>query len=150
MFASESTTNASSDASAISRRIWSCRRLRAALGACDMNGDEPLLERGQLLDRAGLIDSLGGPGERPRQFADAVFEFRVVGGKHQRLPILIDGFGKRAAAMVDVCKRTEGGEISRRDLDDVLQFALRVFELIELDEGASEGHPRRQIIRVKR
>ena len=103
----------------------------------------------RLLER----QALGGMRRRlrfdlPRQVGDGLFEIRIVSRDGQRGAVLCQRFGQRALAMVDVRETANRGEVFRSALQHLMEFALRILKLPELDQCPAEGDARGEIRRV--
>src|SRR5262245_32855049 len=145
MFASEVTTSAFSDAASICSRIAACRRLSDSLGACDMNGGEPLLERGNQRASSNVRPLVLGLRMGLQQLGERTFEFRIVRRQSDRRAIQGHRLRQIAAPLEDVAERTQGGEILRCILQDEVELPLRVIELAELQQRPAERHARGEI-----
>src|SRR5262245_13333718 len=139
MLASDVTTRALSDNASNCSRTARCRRSSASLGACDMNGGEPRLERGENRTQPGVLALIGGLRNRVRQFSDRALEFRVIRRQLKRRGVELFRLGRIAAAAEHVAEGTKRGQILRRTLKNDVQFLLGFVELIQLQEGAAEG-----------
>src|SRR5205823_12122165 len=123
MFDRDVTIRASTPARADAARTASCRRLSAALGACDMDGGQELFERGDggeslhtrhiddrdyrgrrrmnqeflrgLLEREA-VDGMGGwlGFDLPRQIGDRLLEIGIVARDGERRAVLRQRLGK--------------------------------------------------------
>src|SRR5262245_33118672 len=102
MLVSDVMRSASIDACSISPRTRSWRRLRQSLGACDMNGEEPLLEDGNFPARAVAVLGIAGCGQRARQLFDGTLQLRIVRRKLQRRFVARNRLGQRAALVMNV------------------------------------------------
>ena len=145
MFASEVTTRALSDAALICSRTAACRLLSASLGACDMNGGEPLLERSQVLARSYVLALVFRLNQSLRQVGERTFEFGIVRREAQRRLIQRLRLRQVAAAPVHIAERTKRGKILRRTLQDGLEFVLCLIKLSEVQERPAERDPRGKI-----
>src|SRR5262245_18863176 len=105
MLASEVTTSAFSDADASCSRTAAWRRSSAALGACDMNGCEPLLER---CDNSPHPKVLARPGQGFGEFLDPTFQFGITGSQPKRRLVLCKRVRDIVATTVDVAHRAKG------------------------------------------
>lgn len=145
MFVSEVTTRAFSDAALICSRTPVWRRLSASLGACDMNGGEPLLERSQVLARSNVFALVLGLNQGFRQLGKRTFEFGIVRREVQRRLIQRQRLRQVAASPVHVAERTKRGKVLRRALQDGVEFVLCFIELAEVQERPAERDPRGKI-----
>src|SRR6185503_794168 len=130
MFASEVTTRASTDAVIRCSRTARCRCSSAALGACDMNGCEPLLERRDHRAR-----------QRFRQFRDGALQLGIVGGEEKSRLIVRQRLRQVAATMMDVAKGAKRSEILRGAAQYVLELLLRFVQPAKVQQRATERHP---------
>src|SRR5262245_1993175 len=145
MLASDVTTSAFSDNTSSCSRTARCRRSSASLGACDMNGGEPRLERGENRTHPGVLALIGGLRNRFRKFSDRALEFRIIRRQLKRRCVELLRVRRIAASAVHVAESTKGRQVLRRTLKNHVQFLLSFVELIQLEERATEGHPRGQI-----
>src|SRR5262245_1237290 len=145
MLASDVTTSASSEDPSNCSRTARCRRSSASLGACDMNGGEPLLEHGENRTRPEVLALIVGYRERFQEFSDRALEFRIVRRQVKRRAVELHRLGRPAATAVDVAEGAKGRQILRGALQDEVQFLLRVFEPTQMQERASEGHVCREV-----
>src|SRR5262245_46395528 len=139
MFASDVTTRALSDAAWSSSRTAVCRRSSAALGACAMNGGEPLLELGNLCAKANVLALVGRVRENVGQLGDRAFQLGIVwcepkGGLvlgHRPLDVV--------ATAIHVADGANRRQVLRRPLQHRFEFLLGLVELPLVQERSTEG-----------
>src|SRR5215213_6760946 len=157
MFGSAVTTSASSSSSIRRRRTESRRALRAAVGACGMDGGEKVFERGGGADGA-VAFGIWGNGfqgdERfwprrgfnlPRQPGDRLFQVGIVRGERQRGFVLGQRRGQVAATLMDFRQAADGGEVLGRAAEHGLQFLPGAIEVAEFDQRPAKRHARREV-----
>ena len=72
------------------------------------------------------------------ELRDGLFQIGIVARERERRAILRERFLQFAAAMMDFSQAADRGQVLGCVLEDVFELALRIFELIQLEEGASE------------
>src|SRR3954451_4873065 len=97
----------------------------------------------------GLLEgeALDGVGGRlgfnlPRQIGNRLLEVGVVARDGERRAVLLERVYQRSLTVKYVGEPADGGEVFGRALQHLLQFALRVAELLQFDERTPHRHPR--------
>lgn len=108
-----------------------------------MNQELPrcLLE-GQAVGRGRLRFDLAS------EVGNGLLEVRIVPRDRKRRAVLCERFRKRTLAMVDIGEPANRREILRSALEHVLEFLLRLLELLEFDERAAKRHAGGKIRRM--
>ena len=86
--------------------------------------------------------------ERTSDFIDGLFQIGIVLRKTESRLVKTERFAELAAAMMDFCDATNGGEIFGGVFEDKFQFGLCGIEIVHLEECAAERDARRQISRM--
>jgi len=104
-----------------------------------------LIER-ETVGRDGGLLRLDLPGE----LRDGLLEIGIVARQSERGAVLRERFLQFATAMMDFPETADRGEVFGSVLEDVFELALRLFELIQFEERASERDACGQVAGVSR
>ena len=145
MFGRDVITSPSSDAPA-GRTCSGPRRLSASLGACDMDGVEPVFEGGQRAARACAF----GVFERfccfPLQLTGNPFQLGIARGERQRRLRMHECFSRGTALLVDVDKPASRSQVVRGSPGDAVEDIEGGVEISELQQRPSERDACGQVV----
>ena len=80
-----------------------------------------------------------------REIADGLLQIRIVTCESQRRAVVHQRLRQFAATMMNIGDAANRREIFRCVVEDVLEFDLRLVQLVEFDQGAAERHARGKI-----